>query len=90
MEHPTDTAALPAQLMAKPALTWDEFWSGILGLPDTTAEQLAREPDGPKFFLLGRRRYIRTADVIEYIDHRAKAMPYFPRRNRRQSEGSAA
>lgn len=83
MDHNTDPAVLPTQLMAKPALTWEEFWSGILGIPDSTAEQLAREPGGPKFFLLGRRRFIRTVDARAYIDSRAESAPYFPRRNRR-------
>lgn len=78
-------ANLPIQLMAKPAMTWEEFWTGILGLPDSTAEQLAREPDAPRFFLLGRRRYIRTADACAWIDKRAEAAPYFPRRNKRTS-----
>lgn len=78
-----NAATLPAQLMAKPALTWEEFWSGILGLPDSTAEQIAREPNAPKFFLLGRRRYIRTKDAIAWIDQIAASAPYFPRRNRR-------
>lgn len=81
---PHDPATLPAQLMAKPALYWPEFWQDLLGIPDTTAEQLAREPDGPKFFLIGRRRYIRTADAIAWIDRIAASKPYFPRRNNRR------
>lgn len=90
MKKPADQQAggshadvMPAQLMAKPALSWEEFWTGILGLPDSTAEQLAREPDAPRFFLLGRRRYIRTTDACTWIDQRAEAAPYFPRRNKR-------
>lgn len=77
----TTPAPLPAQLMVKPAMTWEEFWSGILGLPDSTAEQIAREPNAPKFFLLGRRRYIRTADAVAWINDQPTARPYFPRRN---------
>lgn len=84
------TAALPSELMAKPALSWEEFWAGILGIPDSTAEQLAREPDAPKFFMLGRRRYIRTADACAWIDQRAQVTPYYPRRNRRASTGATA
>lgn len=80
MEH-RDTSTLPAQLMAKPALSWSEFWTDLLGLPESTAEQIAREPDAPQFFLLGRRRYIRTADAVAWIDRAAKQTPYFPRRN---------
>lgn len=77
--------ALPAQLMAKPALTWDEFWSGILGLPDSTAELIAKGDNPPKFFLLGRRRYIRTADAVAWINSIADSAPYFKRRNQRRN-----
>lgn len=80
-QHP----ALPAQLMAKPALTWNEFFSGILGLPDSTAEQIAKGDNPPKFFLLGRRRYIRTADAVSWINQIADSAPYFKRTNRSRS-----
>lgn len=80
-------AALPSELMAKPVLSWQEFWGSILGIPDSTAEQLAREPAAPKFFTLGRRRYIRTVDARAWIDQRAQAVPYTPRRNRCQPAG---
>jgi hypothetical protein len=73
----------PAQLMAKPVLSWEEFWDGILGLPKSTAELVAREEPAPKFFLLGRRRYIRTSDAIAWLEQAAKASPYYPRRNKR-------
>lgn len=76
---------LPAQLMAKPVLTWDELWGGLLNLPDSTAELLMRVEPSPRFFLLGRRRYIRTADAIAWLDQAAQAAPYFPRRNKRAS-----
>lgn len=76
---------LPAQLMAKPVLTWDEFWGDLLNLPESTAELLMREEPSPRFFLLGRRRYIRTADAIAWLDQAAQAVPYFPRRNKRRS-----
>jgi len=74
---------LPAQLMAKPVLSWGEFWGDLLNLPDSTAEVLVREEPSPKFFLLGRRRYIRTADAVEWLNQAATASPYFPRRNKR-------
>lgn len=83
MDHKTNEATLPAQLMAKPVLSWEEFWDGILGLPKSTAELIARDEPAPKFFLLGRRRYIRTADAVEWLDQAAIAAPYFPRRNKR-------
>lgn len=75
---------LPSQLMAKPALTWDEFWGGLLNLPESTAVLLMREEPAPQFFMLGRRRYIRRADVIAWIDQVSQAKPYSPRRNMRR------
>ena len=82
--------ALPSELMAKPALTWDEFWNGILGLPDSTAELTAKGDIPPKFFLPGRRRYIRVADAVAWIDPVAVAAPYFPRKNRRRAARAVA
>lgn len=82
MNTETQTTTLPAQLMAKPALAWEEFWNGILGLPASTAELVAKQDPAPRFFLIGRRRYILTTDAIEYLDQLAKAAPYHPRRNR--------
>lgn len=78
-----DERKLPAQLMAKPCLSWNEFWQGLLGLPDSTAQMLMREEPSPRFFLLGRRRYILTPDAIAWLDRAASASPYFPRRNKR-------
>lgn len=75
----------PSELMAKPAMSWPEFLH-LTGLPESTAEEALREPDAPKFFLIGRRRYIRTADVVAWIDEQATARPYFPRRNARRGE----
>lgn len=78
-----DTTPLPVQLMAKPAMSFEELFGELLGLPDSTAEQVAREVPSPKFFLLGRRRYIRTEDAVEWLKQRSEAAPYFPRRNKR-------
>ena len=72
----------PSELMAKPALSWHEFFVGILGLPKSTAELIAKRDNAPKFFLIGRRRYIRKSDAIDWIDSIANSSPYFPRRNR--------
>jgi hypothetical protein len=83
MEHETNEANLPTQLMAKPVLSWEEFWDSLLGLPKSTSELVARQDPTPKFFLIGRRRYIRTADAVEWLDQAASASPYFPRRNKR-------
>lgn len=71
----------PSELMAKPVLYWPEFWQGILNLPETTAEEIGKSPDAPKFFLIGRRRFIRQKDALAWIDRMAEAKPYFPRRN---------
>lgn len=83
MSTDKQTTTLPAQLMAKPALTWDEFWDGILGLPSSTAEQVAKQDPAPRFFLIGRRRYILTGDAVEWLNEAARTAPYYPRRNKR-------
>lgn len=88
MSADKQTTPPAADLMAKPVLSWDEFWLGLLGLPAATAEQLARENPTPRFFLLGRRRFIRTADAIDWLDETAAAHPYFPRKNKRSGEAS--
>ena len=78
---------LPAdQLMAKPALSFEEFFCHLLGLPQTTAEELAKGPDAPQMFLIGRRRYIRRVDGLEWIDRQAERKPYFPRKNNRNRD----
>lgn len=73
----------PSEIFAKPAFSWTEFWS-LLGLPESTAEEIVREPNGPRFFMLGRRRYIRKADALAWIDLKAKSAPYIPRQNNRK------
>lgn len=83
MKDEPQSIALPAQLMSKPALTWEEFWTGILDLPPSTAEQIARQEPAPRFFLIGRRRYILTADAVAWLNEAASAAPYHPRRNSR-------
>ncbi|WP_413614889.1 hypothetical protein MRB56_14165 [Halomonas cupida] len=76
-----DASTLPLQLMAKPALSWSEFWQELLNIPDSTANQVARQPDGPPFFLIGRRRFIRTEDARAWIDRVADSRRYVPRVN---------
>lgn len=85
MNTEPNVATQPAQLMAKPALAWEEFWNGILGLPSSTAELVAKQDPAPRFFLIGRRRYILTADAVEWLNQAADAAPYHPRRNKRGS-----
>ncbi len=77
------TLPSPTDLMAKPAFSWSEFWQGLLGMPDSTAEEIVRTADAPSFFLIGRRRFIRKDDAIAWIDRMAVARPYIPRRNNR-------
>jgi hypothetical protein len=89
MNTEPNAATQPAQLMAKPALAWEEFWSGILGLPSSTAELVAKQDPAPRFFLIGRRRYILTSDAIAWLDQAADASPYYPRRNKRTAAGGA-
>lgn len=76
--------------MAKPALTFSEFWNALLGVAESTAEEITRAGEGPKFFLIGRCRYVRRADALDWIDRQASERPYFPRRNTRHKEGRAA
>lgn len=83
MNTETQTPNLPAQLMAKPALSWEELWIDILKVPGSTAELVAKQDPAPPFFLIGRRRYILTSDAVEYLKQLAAASPYFPRRNKR-------
>jgi hypothetical protein len=75
-------AETASALMKKPALSWQEFWQGVMGLPVSTAEQVAREGNFPKFFMVGRRRFIKTEDAVAWISDRAASAPYFKRKNR--------
>lgn len=74
----------PSELMCKPALSFEEFFCELLGLPSSTAEQIVRGHEAPPMFALGRRRYIRTSDALEWIDDMAKRAVYIPRRNRKE------
>lgn len=70
--------------MSKPALSFDEFCE-VLDLPKSTLEEITRVGDGPSFFLIGRRRYVRRQDMLDWIDKQAEQKPYFPRRHNRRS-----
>lgn len=74
----------PSELMAKPVLCWSEFWQGLINIPESTAEEIGKSHNAPKFFLIGRRRFIRQKDALAWIDRMAEAKPYFPRRNNRK------
>lgn len=73
---------LPTTLQ-KPAWTFEEF-SAVLGLPESTLEDLARQDPAPPFFLLGRRRYILQADALDWLEAMRNAHPWCPRRNSRR------
>lgn len=79
----TVLAQLPEQLMAKPAMSVDEFFVNLLGVPTSTMEQLLKEPAPPKVFLLGRRRYVLREDALTWLEHKA-GLPYAPRKNNRR------
>ena len=79
-----EKAKKPSELMAKPALSFDEFFCELLGLPASTAEQICKGQDAPPMFALGRRRYIRTSDAIDWLDDMARQCVYVPRRNNRK------
>ena len=87
MSNEANETTLPAQLMAKPALAWEELYGAILGIPPSTAELVAKQDPTPRFFLIGRRRYIRMQDALDWIDQLAEAKPYHPRRNNRTEGG---
>lgn len=68
----TELAQLPAIPLADFAL-----W---LGLPLRTLLELIEEFPA-RVFLLGRRRYIRREDALEWIDQMAERQPWTRRRN---------
>lgn len=80
-----NASMLPSQLMAKPVLSWGEFWYGLLSLSDQAAKKIYREGHPPKFFLIGGRRFILTADAIDWLNRTAKSSPYVPERRGRRA-----
>lgn len=67
----------------KPVWSFEELCM-VLGLPESTLEQLAREEPTPPFFLLGRRRYILRPDALEWLADMRNTHPWHPRRNNRR------
>lgn len=75
-ELSTEPSPLAAtQLMAKPALSFSEFWSDLLGVAKSTAEEITRAGEGPAFFLIGRCRYVRKEDALAWIDKQLVQIP---------------
>ncbi len=92
MNPATNRAIEADHLMNLPAMPASDFFGVVLGLPDSTAEEIIDAGNGPDMFLLGRRRYIRTVDALAWLDDRSKVAPYVKRRNARRTKrgGGAA
>lgn len=90
MPDKTNDRSQEAQrLMQLPALPAIEFFTIVLALPPSTAEHLIASDQGPRMFMLGRRRYIRRDDAMDWIDQRAADVPYVKRRNNRRERAAA-
>lgn len=76
-------AKLPGQLWQAPLMSFDDLNNYALNIPASTAEMLIKRGDYPPLFVIGRRRYARTADVLAWIDQNAEAHAYVPRVNNR-------
>lgn len=68
-------------LAHKPVWTMAELCFAI-DVPFSTLLQVIDEIPAP-IFLIGRRRFIRRDDAIQWIDELAEAFPYTKRRNAR-------
>ena len=80
----TDRATCARALMELPALPAGDFFEIVLGLPKSTSEELIASGEAPAMFLLGRRRYIRQADALAWLDEMSVAAPYVKRANRKR------
>lgn len=58
-------------LIAAPALPLADI-AVFLGLPLSTVDKLRSQGKGPKCFRLGRRLYVRQADMREWLDRMAE------------------
>lgn len=75
----------PAELMAKPVFSFTEFWEGLLNLSKSTGEKITQDGNGPKIFMIGRHRFIRKQDALDWIDQQTETRPYFPRKNNKRN-----
>lgn len=79
----TDSTPAPAaNPFTKPVLSWPEFWD-LIGVTESTARTLAKGPDAPPFFTLGRKRFIRLEDALDWIERIAETRRYVPRKNKK-------
>ncbi len=79
------TQASLGDLIAKPVWSFTDL-TQIFGLPVSTLEQVLREHPAP-FFLLGRRRFIKRGDAMDWLDDVAAANRHYPRKNNRRCGG---
>ncbi len=70
-----DTHTPPYQaIAAKPVWSMDDFHT-MLDVPFTTLEQALVDCPA-KVFTIGRRRYIKQADALAWVDQMATRYPY--------------
>ena len=84
MQEPPRTVEAQ-HLMQLPAIPATDFFSTVLGLPASTAEELIAQGQAPRMFLLGRRRYVLQADALAWLDQIAESNTYVKRRNNKRS-----
>ena len=72
MEKHTPTIV---ETMAKPILGLDDMIR-VLDLPESTLEEILAEHP-PAMFTLGRRRYVKTKDLMPWIDSLAARNPWW-------------
>jgi hypothetical protein len=78
------------ETMAKPILGLEDMIR-VLDLPESTLEIIFADHP-PPMFTLGRRRYIKTVDLMPWVDELAGRYPWTKRKNakRMNVEGRAA
>jgi predicted DNA-binding transcriptional regulator AlpA len=69
--HNRERVRRMGDLIAAPALPFEEV-ALFLALPVSTLEKLCRTGAGPHTFKLGRRLYVRQADLRAWLDEMAK------------------
>ena len=63
---------LLADLLASPAVPWGDVSIVLHDLPTSTLDKQRKEGNGPPTFLIGRRLYVRTVDLLAWIDQLAE------------------
>ena len=70
IEIETAQARLVRELLALPAVP-DEHIHKVLGIPDSSYRALLAAGRGPRRFSIGRRKFSRPQDLLEYLDEQA-------------------